>query len=53
MCFIVTECTPGILVIITFDLQEGVYQNEERISFQIHGQEGPHSYRYGYDTGNG
>jgi len=32
---------------------EGVYQNEERISFQIHGQEGPHSYRYGYDTGNG
>ena len=33
--------------------QEGVYQNEERLSFQIHGQEGPHSYRYGYDTGNG
>jgi len=32
---------------------EGVYQNEERLSFQIHGQEGPHSYRYGYDTGNG
>jgi hypothetical protein len=38
----------------TFSLnQEGVYQNEERLSFQIHGQEGPHSYRYGYDTGNG
>jgi len=32
---------------------EGVYQNEERLAFQIHGQEGPHSYRYGYDTGNG
>jgi len=32
---------------------EGVYQNEERLSFQIHGQDGPHSYRYGYDTGNG
>jgi len=32
---------------------EGVYQNEERLSFQIHGQEGPNSYRYGYDTGNG
>jgi len=31
----------------------GVYQNEERLSFQIHGQDGPHSYRYGYDTGNG
>lgn len=32
---------------------EGVYQNEDRLFFQIHGQEGPHSYRYGYDTGNG
>lgn len=32
---------------------EGVYQNEERLSFQIHGHDGPHSYRYGYDTGNG
>jgi len=32
---------------------DGVYQNEERLSFQIHGQEGPNSYRYGYDTGNG
>jgi len=24
-----------------------------RISFQIHGQQGPHSYRFGYDTGKG
>lgn len=31
----------------------GVYQNEDRLSFQIHGHDGPHSYRYGYDTGNG
>ena len=38
---------------VFFFNQEGVYQNEERLSFQIHGQEGPHSYRYGYDTGNG
>lgn len=33
--------------------EHGVYQNEERLSFQIHGHDGPHSYRYGYDTGNG
>lgn len=33
--------------------QPGVYQNEDRLSFQIHGHDGPHSYRYGYDTGNG
>lgn len=32
---------------------DGVYQNEDRLSFQIHGHDGPHSYRYGYDTGNG
>jgi hypothetical protein len=32
---------------------DGVYQSEDRIQFQIHGQDGPHSYRYGYDTGNG
>merc|ERR1711962_1793498 len=25
----------------------------QRLSFQIHGQDGPHSYRYGYDTGVG
>lgn len=31
----------------------GVYQTEDRLSFQIHGQQGPHSYKYGYDTGNG
>ena len=36
-----------------FYFQEGVYQNEERLAFQIHGHDGPHSYRYGYDTGNG
>nr|XP_053637825.1 uncharacterized protein LOC128692631 [Cherax quadricarinatus] len=24
-----------------------------RLSFQIHGQQGPHSYRFGYDTGKG
>jgi len=33
--------------------KDSVYQNEERLSFQIHGHDGPHSYRYGYDTGNG
>jgi len=32
---------------------EGVYQNEDRLSFQIHGHDGPDSYRYGYDTGHG
>ena len=30
-----------------------VFQTEDRMEFQIHGHEGPHSYRYGYDTGNG
>merc|ERR1712126_525732 len=25
----------------------------QRLSFQIHGQDGPHSYRFGYDTGVG
>jgi len=29
------------------------YNNPQRLSFQIHGQDGPHSYRYGYDTGVG
>lgn len=29
------------------------YGDEKRLSFQIHGQEGPHSYRFGYDTGVG
>jgi len=29
------------------------YKDPERLSFQIHGQEGPHSYRFGYDTGVG
>lgn len=24
-----------------------------RLAFQIHGQQGPHSYRFGYDTGKG
>jgi len=30
-----------------------VYQNEDRLSFHIQGHDGPHSYRYGYDTGHG
>uniref|UniRef100_A0A0K2VGS5 Putative LOC101741297 [Bombyx mori] n=1 Tax=Lepeophtheirus salmonis TaxID=72036 RepID=A0A0K2VGS5_LEPSM len=30
-----------------------VFQTEDRLEFQIHGHEGPDSYRYGYDTGNG
>lgn len=29
------------------------YEQPKRLSFQIHGQEGPHSYRFGYDTGIG
>jgi len=29
------------------------YEDPQRLSFQIHGQEGPHSYRFGYDTGIG
>jgi len=29
------------------------YKEPERLSFQIHGQEGPNSYRFGYDTGVG
>jgi len=29
------------------------YTNPQRLSFQIHGQDGPNSYRYGYDTGVG
>ena len=29
------------------------YQDPQRLSFQIHGQEGPHSYRFGHDTGLG
>eukprot|EP00095_Tigriopus_kingsejongensis_P010748 maker-scaffold277_size226016-snap-gene-0.26 protein:Tk10748 transcript:maker-scaffold277_size226016-snap-gene-0.26-mRNA-1 annotation:"tpa: cuticle protein" len=32
---------------------EGVYQTEDRLEFQINGHKGPHSYRYGYDTGHG
>ena len=30
-----------------------VYQNEDRLSFHIQGHDGPHSYRYGFDTGHG
>lgn len=30
-----------------------VYQTEDRLSFHIQGHDGPHSYRYGYDTGHG
>merc|ERR1711892_754701 len=29
------------------------YEEPKRIQFQIHGQDGPNSYRYGYDTGIG
>jgi len=29
------------------------YEDPQRLSFQIHGQDGPHSYRFGYDTGIG
>jgi hypothetical protein len=29
------------------------YSDPQRLSFQIHGQEGPNSYRFGYDTGVG
>jgi len=29
------------------------YKEPQRLSFQIHGQEGPHSYRFGHDTGLG
>lgn len=36
-----------------FQGKGGVYQKEDRLEFQIHGHQGPHSYRYGYDTGNG
>ena len=29
------------------------YEESQKMQFQIHGQEGPHSYRFGHDTGNG
>jgi len=29
------------------------YEEPQRLSFQVHGQEGPNSYRFGYDTGIG
>jgi len=29
------------------------HEQPKRLSFQIHGQEGPNSYRFGYDTGLG
>jgi hypothetical protein len=41
------------LFFASFSFQGAVYQTEDRLSFQIHGQDGPHSYKYGYDTGNG
>lgn len=25
----------------------------DRVEFQMHGQQGPHSYKFGYDTGKG
>ncbi|RXG56930.1 hypothetical protein Avbf_17222, partial [Armadillidium vulgare] len=32
---------------------EDIGNKEGRISFQLHGLKGPHSYRFGYDTGKG
>jgi len=37
---------------VTIYSQEG-YAQPQKVAFQIHGQEGPHSYRFGYDTGTG
>jgi len=28
-------------------------REKQRLEFQVHGQQGPHSYRFGYDTGTG
>ena len=38
-----------------FDKGYRPYSSPEdtRTTFQIHGQDGPHSYRFGYDTGKG
>jgi len=33
--------------------QGEAYNQPQKVSFQIHGQGGPHSYRFGYDTGVG
>lgn len=33
--------------------QADEYEEAKRLAFQIHGQEGPDSYRFGYDTGVG
>ena len=46
-----SEISPSSIIFALF--LQGVYQTEERLEFQIHGQKGPHSYRWGYDTGNG
>ena len=37
---------------IKWYFQDG-HEQPKRLSFQIHGQEGPNSYRFGYDTGLG
>ena len=37
---------------INWYFQDG-HEQPKRLSFQIHGQEGPNSYRFGYDTGLG
>ena len=29
------------------------YEQSQKMQFQIHGQEGPESYRFGHDTGSG
>ena len=34
-----------MMIIIIFFTQES-YNNPQRLSFQIHGQDGPHSYRW-------
>ena len=43
---------PRLTLITPLMLQES-YADAKRLAFQIHGQGGPHSYRFGYDTGVG
>ena len=44
-----------MVFLTTFSLSQSQesYSQPQKVSFQIHGQGGPHSYRYGYDTGVG
>lgn len=41
----------GELTVILLIRQQGV--KDGRVQFSIAGQQGPHSYRFGYDTGKG